>query len=295
VSRPPFRPSALQGRLFRGSEQVRLGRLTKAQLRSSAWVRLFPDVYACRSLTIDHARRARAVAAFAVPGAVISGRSAAVLWGVDIAGPDDDVECTVAPTCRTGSVRGIRVSRRALPDAEITRRGGVRVTTVERTALDLARTQPLDDAVIALDQFLRAGLVPLNRLRARSAALGGPGCRQVRQAALLADGLAESPQETRLRLLLLRSSLPAPVAQFVIRQDGRFVARVDFAWPDARVAVEYEGAWHGEPQHVGRDRRRLNELREAGWVVVFVTAADMHDPVRLIARVAASLTSPRFA
>jgi very-short-patch-repair endonuclease len=218
-----------------------------------------------------------------------------VLWGVDVAGPDDDVECTVPPACRAGSVRGIQVSRRALSEAEVMQRGGVRVTTIERTALDLARTQPLEEAVVALDQYLRARLVTLDRLRAAAAALDGPGCRQVRQAALLADGLAESPQETRLRLLLLRSSLPAPVAQFEVRQDGRFVARVDFAWPDAKVAVEYEGAWHGQPQHVGRDRRRLNELREAGWVVVFVTAADMHDPVRLIARVTACLVSPRYA
>jgi hypothetical protein len=144
--------------MFRGSEQVRAGRLTRAQLRSTAWRRLFPDEYACASLTIDHARRTRAAARLALPGAVVSGRSAGVLWGVDLAGPDDDVECTLAPECRAGSVRGIRVTRRALPTAEVTRRGGVPVTTVRRTALDLARIQPVDEAVVALDQFLRTEL-----------------------------------------------------------------------------------------------------------------------------------------
>jgi very-short-patch-repair endonuclease len=63
-----------------------------------------------------------------------------------------------------------------------------------------------------------------------------------------------------------------------------------FAWPGARVAVEYEGAWHGEsPQQVAADRRRLNRLTAAGWTVVFVTAEDLHDPDRLVARIAAEL------
>src|SRR5687768_14283854 len=159
MSRTPARPPALRGRVFRGSEQVRAGRLTKAQLRSTAWRRLFPDVYACASLPIDHARRARAAARPALPGAVVSGRSAGVFWGVDLAGPDDDVECTLASECRAGSVRGIRVTRRALPAAQVTRRGGVPVTTVGRTALDLARILPVDEAVVALDQFLRTGLL----------------------------------------------------------------------------------------------------------------------------------------
>jgi very-short-patch-repair endonuclease len=296
VSRTPFRPPALHGKLFRGSQQVRLGRLTRAQLRSGAWRRLFPDVYACASLPIDHARRARAAAHLAVPGAVISGRSAAVLWGADLAGPDDDVECTLAPDCRAGAIRGIRVTRRTLADDEVTRRGGVPVTTVGRTALDLARIQPLDDAVVALDQFLRTGLTTLDELRLAAAALRGPGCRHVRRAMERADGLAESPQESRLRLLLHDSRLPRPVAQHTVRTaDGRFVARVDFAWPDVKVAVEYDGAWHGRPQQVARDRRRLNELTAAGWTVVFVTAADLRDPVQLIARIAAALMSSRYA
>jgi hypothetical protein len=72
----PTRPPALHGKVFRGSRQVRIGRLTKGRLRSSAWRRLFPDVYACTSLAVDHRHRARAAAVLAVPGAVVSGRGA---------------------------------------------------------------------------------------------------------------------------------------------------------------------------------------------------------------------------
>ena len=294
MTRTPTRPDALQGKIFRGSEQVRRGRVTPAQLRSTAWQRLFPDVYACSSLHIDHRRRARAAARLLLPTSTVSGRSAAVLWDVELAGPEEDVELTLPPSCRAGAVRGIRTTRRALREDEVALRSGVRVTTPLRTALDLARVTPVESAVVDLDRFLVAGRVALPDLVEAAEALPGPGCRAIRKAVALADGLAGSPQETRLRLLIHASSLPRPVAQHtVIDERGRFVARVDFAWPQLRVAVEYEGAWHA--QNVGADRRRLNGLTAAGWTVVFVTAADMADPVVLVARIAAALSTRGYA
>ena len=110
-----------------------------------------------------------------------------------------------------------------------------------------------------------------------------------------ADGLAESPPETRLRLALSRSRLPAPLAQFVVRDGDGFIARVDFAWPEHRVALEYEGAWHGEGHQVGKDRRRLNRLSAAGWLIVFVTAEDMRRLDELFVRIAVALKSRRYA
>ena len=295
MTRTPVRPAQLRRKLFRGSEQVALGRVTRAQLRSSAWRRLFPDVYACSSLPVTHHRRARAVGRLLLPGAVLSGRSAAVLWGVDLAGPDELVECTLDPATRAGAVRGVRVTRRRLPDADVVRRDGVLVTTPVRTTLDLGRVQPPEEAVVCLDQFLRSRLVTLAELRAAAAVTTGPGCRGISLATERADGLAQSPQETRLRLLLHRSSLPRPVAQFEVRDEGGFVAAVDFGWPELRIALEYDGVWHGQAQQVGKDRRRLNRLSAAGWTVIFVTAEDLRDPVALIARIAAALSAPRYA
>lgn len=134
-------------------------------------------------------------------------------------------------------------------------------------------------------------MVDLETVRARAAAASGPGSARARTAAALADGLAESPQETRLRLMLVDSSLPAPVAQYRVVADGRFVARVDFAWPDRKLAVEYDGLWHAQPGQFARDRRRLNRLLAVGWRVVFVTAADLHRPNELLARIAAALAA----
>jgi very-short-patch-repair endonuclease len=128
------------------------------------------------------------------------------------------------------------------------------------------------------------GLADVETVRALAAAAKGPGSARAREACALADGSAESPQETRLRLLIARSSLPPAVAQFTVRDDIGFVARVDFAWPDRKVAVEYDGLWHAESGQFARDRQRLNRLHAAGWRVFFVVASDLHQPDRLVAR-----------
>lgn len=287
---PPRRPPELRGRVFRGSALVAAGTLTPRELRSSAWRRLFHDVYACAGLTVTHELRAVAAARLLVPGAVVSGRSAAVLWGLPLAGAEEAVEITVPPDAVPCRAAGIRVRRRRLDPAEVVRRRGVAVTSGERTAVDLAGQGTLVDGVVLLDRFVAERVADLTHVRRLAGSSSGRGSRQARAAAALADGLAGSPQETRLRLVMLWAALPRPVAQHVVRDARGFVARVDFAWPGARVAVEYEGTWHGEtPQQVAADRRRLNRLTAAGWTVVFVTAADLHRPDELVARIRAAL------
>jgi len=285
----------LRGKLFRASQVIEQGLLTRSQLRTSAWRRVFPDVWACRSLVLNHELRALAAARLLLPGAVVSGRSAGVLWGAPLAETDDDVELSMPPGFRGGSIPGVRLRRRVLPDEDVVVRRGTRVTGRVRTALDLAALRPIDEAVVAVDAFLVATRTPVDDVRRAAAAVTGRGRRYVRRVLERADGLAGSPQETRLRLLLGRSDLPAPVAQFRVRDAGGFVARVDFAWPEHRLALEYEGAWHGAPQQVGLDRERLNRIFAAGWRVVFVTAADLHRPERLLARIREALGTSRFA
>ena len=268
--------------------------MTRSELRSTAWRRLFEDVYVCACVPDTHLTRAIAAAGTLLPGAVVSGRSAAVLWGLDVAGDRDDVELTVPPGARVTATRGVRVRRRSLAPDAVTRRDGVRVTTPVATAVDLAAGEPVvDEAVVLVDRVVGRGLTTLAEVRAAASAATGPGSRHARRVVALADGLAGSPQETRLRLLFRRSSLPRPVAQHVVRDDAGFVARVDFGWPELRVAVEYEGRWHGERQQVAQDRRRLNRLTAAGWTVVFVTAEDLAEPVQLLARVGAALAAAR--
>lgn len=286
----PRRPAALRGQVFRGSAVLAAGTLSPGELRGRAWRRLFRDVYACADLPLTHELRVRAAARLLVPGAVVSGASAAVLWGLLVAERDSAVELTVPRGSTVCREPGIRVRRRDLDPAHVTVRNDIAVTTADATVVDLARTGTLDDAVVLIDRAVDLGTTSLGWVREVAEVTTGRGCRQARAAARLADGLAGSPQETRLRLLLHRSGLPRPVAQYEVRDGAGFVARVDFAWPGSKVAVEYEGMWHGgTPQQVIADRRRLNRLTEAGWTVVFVTAADLHRPGELVTRIAAAL------
>jgi G:T-mismatch repair DNA endonuclease (very short patch repair protein) len=98
------------------------------------------------------------------------------------------------------------------------------------------------------------------------------------------------PQETRLRLLISRAGLPPPIAQFRIHDDEGLVARADFACPDLKIAIEYDGIWHGEPGQFAKDRRRLNRLTAAGRRVIVVTAVDVRRPEKLVARLVTELS-----
>lgn len=286
-------PDHLRHSPFRGSEAVRGGALTSAQLRRSCWRRLFPDVYVHRDVPVTHGVRAIAAGRLLLPDDVVTGVSAATLWGVPLGSADEDVEITRWPGRHPVRVPGLRVRRADMEERTVVRHRGVHLTTPEATAVRLAAALPRVDAVAAVDQLVVLAGADLEEVRWLAGTVDGPGCRRARQAVALADGLAESPQESRLRLLIGDHGLPAPVAQFRVVDGGRVVARVDFGWPVQRVALEYDGLWHSEPGQFARDRERLNRLTAAGWRVLFVTATDLHHPGRLVARIAAALGSVR--
>ncbi|TYP89791.1 DUF559 domain-containing protein [Blastococcus xanthinilyticus] len=287
---PPRRPEQLRGRVFRKRDVLSRGLLTAGELRSSAWRRLFRGVYADAALPLTVGLRVTGAALLCPPGAVFSGRTAAHLLGATaLADVGMPVEVTVDPAGRFGPVTGLRIRQAALAPGDVVRVGSRRCTSPVRTALDIARTEPLLDAVPALDVLLADGVVAHPELRQAAADLGGArGSRRAGRAVELADLRAESPPESRVRVLLALGGL-APVPQFVVRDAaGGFVARVDLAFPDARLAVEYDGAWHAEPGQFAKDRRRLDRLVAIGWTVLHVTAADLRDPVALVARIRAA-------
>jgi very-short-patch-repair endonuclease len=278
----------LRGKVFRGADVVARGWLTRKQLRSAAWRRLRQDVYADSTLPVTHRLLTSAVGLVLPQGAGFAGRSAAVLWGAaELADANDPVEVALPPGRRWNAGHDVRV-RSLLPGVAFVQRGRWPCTSREDTAVDLLRSTTVDDGVVLLDRLVHMGVVRLPDVRRAVCALPRcPGSARAREAARLADGLAESPQETRLRLLLQRAGLPDPVAQFRVFDDAGFVARVDFAYPDLKLAIEYDGLWHGERTAFLSDRSRLNRLSAAGWVLLHVTADDLRDPDRLVARIIA--------
>jgi G:T-mismatch repair DNA endonuclease (very short patch repair protein) len=290
--RPPRRPAVLHGCVFRSRDVLADGVLTPAALRSSAWRRLYRGVYADASLPDGVGIRIRGASLLAPPAAVFTGRSAAFLHGAtELADPRRPVEVTVPEGTSFGPVTGLRIRHASLDPADVTVVAGRRCSTEMATALAIAADEQPVTSVPALDILLRRGLVNQRELRAAAGRLTGRGARRAQRAVGLADLRAESQPESTLRVLLALGGITT-VPQFVVRdRDGGFVGRVDLAVPDLRIAIEYDGAWHGAAPQLSRDRRRMNALTAAGWRVLFVTAADMRDPAALVARIRALLAA----
>jgi hypothetical protein len=91
---------------------------------------------------------------------------------------------------------------------------------------------------------------------------GQRGSRRSMTAFELTDGRAESRPESQLRVRLVGSGLPRPVAQLPIVLPNGLILHPDLAWEEYRVAVEYDGIWHASAAQLHRDRRRLNLLAQ---------------------------------
>jgi very-short-patch-repair endonuclease len=202
------------------------------------------------------------------------------------------VEVAVTAADRFGPVAGLRIRIAALEDGDVRTVGRHLCTRPLRTALDIARFERVPESVVALDVLLARGLIGAGDLADAVRALPpGRGTRRARAATDLADERAESPPESRLRVLLRLAGL-TPQPQYVVRDAaGRNLAHVDLAFPEQRVAIEYDGAWHGAPGQLAKDRGRLNRLVQAGWRVLHLTAADLRDPAAVVAAVRRLLAS----
>lgn len=251
---------------FRGSAAVELGLVNRNELAGPRFRRLFPDVYVPAGPAGDLAlRSAAAYLLVRDRGGVLAGYSAALLQGADCAPPSAPAEVLMARKYRRH--RGLFVRYGSVGAGEVVEIAGCRVTSAARTAWDLARRLPLVEAVVAVDALTRVGgFEPAELLARRSVEPGARGCRRLVEVVRLADLRAESPGETRLRLLLVRGGLPTPEVQYRIMDEHGFaLARVDLAYPAAKLAIEYDGAHHFTRRGGERDRERDAELAGYGW------------------------------
>jgi very-short-patch-repair endonuclease len=276
---------------FIGSHAIAQGHLTRGELRNLGYRRLVQGVYADPAVPFDHRLRCRGVALLLPRGAVIGGHSAAAWYGAPFAGPLDPVTVLRPPDVLWRGPRGVRVHRTELAPDDVHDEDGVPVSSALRTAWDVAALETLPTAVAALDAMVRAGQVRLEDLAALAEhGTGRWGVTRVRRAVPLVDPSAESAPESRVRVALVLAGL-APEPQFEVRSGGRFVARVDFGWPAARLALEYEGAHHFDGVQIVRDDARIERLVAVGWRVLRISAADLHDLDGVVRRVRAALST----
>jgi very-short-patch-repair endonuclease len=230
---------------------------------------------------------------WAGPHAAASHRAAARLWGLD--GVEQElVEISVPRKLKSDSLIVHRLSK---PHARIVRRDKIPVTEVATTLVDLAAVLSPFDMEAALDSAVRMRLTHTSRLWDRLhevARCGRNGTRLMRSLLEVRDpslAPAESQLELMLSRLIERSELPKPIAQHIVESGGRSVARLDFAYPREKVALEAQGyAHHHGRRQWERDQDRLSQLTALGWVVLYVTFMQMKKhPDRVIERIETTL------
>ncbi|WP_103565043.1 hypothetical protein [Actinomadura rubteroloni] len=227
------------------------------------------------------------------PSAAVARRTAARLWGLDVLPPGtDEMTCPVDVIVGPDPDRRVHDPERVeLPAAHVAERGGVRLTSPARTALDCARWLPRAEAVAALDQFLRRGMT-VDALRTMARTLRGyHGNDRLRAVLRAGDPGAQSPGESRTRMTLIEAGLPPPTTQIPVPGPRGDPLYIDLGYERFQVGVEYDGERH----HTGRrarerDGNRCNWLRNTcGWELIIVTKDIRRTPAPYVEAVLTAL------
>ncbi len=264
---------------FRRRDAVAAGLATAAELKGTHWQRLYQGIYIEKAAfqPQNHYMWCQAAQLLLPSGSAIGGRSAAYAWGVQLLGANEPVTVVIPQRTSLRIQPGLHVVRSHLPRSDVDLAFGLRLTTPARTAFDLGRDPDRIQAAIAVDAMLFRRVVSLADLhRAADAHPGWRGVMKFRDILVNAEPKAESPMETRLRLIIIDGGLPRPIAQHEIRAVNRsLIARVDLAYPELRIAIEYEGDHHRDRATFRKDIVRFNRLQAAGWAALRFTADDV--------------------
>jgi hypothetical protein len=219
--------------------------------------------------------RLTAVARRLPVGAAFSGLTAAWLHGLDVE-PCNPIEVTIPEPIGGGHRSGASVRQSALAADEIVLRRGLPTTSALRTVVDLGGRDPLTEGVVFADLFVHAKLVTIAKLRTYVGEHPrAKGIARLRRVADLAEPNAESPMETRLRMLLVLAGLPRPEVQGSILDDrGLPLGRPDLLYRAQNLAIEFDGGNHRD--RMVDDNRRQNGLIGAGLRLLRFTAADVY-------------------
>ena len=247
------------------------------RLKAARYWMLWPGVYTFPEVPSTWEQVAMAGVLYADPIAALSGPASArklKIPGFENAG----IEISTTRQLRANGIalRG----RTPLEPGEITRRGGIPITIPERTILDLSTALPERRLEGVIDSACHLGLTENDKLIAY---LQQPDLPRRRRSLLLKVleergdvAPAASDLETGLARLLRHPALPPALRQYEIRAAGRFIARPDFAYPEARLGIEgHSFLHHGSKLQWERDMQRHALTESVGWYLVYVTWWDV--------------------
>ncbi len=254
-----------------------------------------------------HALRVRAVVRQAGTRLVVSHTSALPFFGVPTWRMSlDDVQVT-RPDARAGRREaGVRQHRGMLHEGDVVVRHGHEVTSATKTALDITCCSGTEACLVAINHLVRYKLTTIQDLRSRYEHMArDPFTLKTDLVLRLTDGRLESAGEVRTWFMLFRGGVPTPQPQYeVLDERGRLLARLDFAWPDLGVWLEFDGREKyvkhlrdGESviDVVLREKKRESRIAErTGWRCVRITWGDLERPHATVARILGTLgVAPR--
>jgi Protein of unknown function (DUF559) len=272
----------------------------RAALRDGMLMQLWPGVVVRRGRALELPTRAAAAVLFVGDGAALSGPTAASLYGCTAAdGPD--VHVTVPYSRWVRRRPGLVVHHDRVGEHDVGELLGLPVLVFDLVIAELLCTQPrrlalacADQAIASVgpaqaNQFIEAVQERLNRRDDRRGTARGTVLLS------LATGKAESPPESWLRLVVADAGYPLGVPQHEVRDlDGRVIYRLDLAWPELRIALEYDG-YEAHENRESDDAERDARLRARGWLVIHVRAEDMRDARHLLDRLAQAFAARKYA
>lgn len=228
---------------------------------------------------------------------VASGLSAALLHGLWLPtwAADRRVDLTVWSDLRASRALlrpqggAVDVHRRQLRAQDVTVVAGVPVTALERTWFDLAAVLDVPDLVAAGDSALRAGDANGSASMESLAEVcreyrNRRGARRAVTALAMLDARSRSRPESHLRVALRHPDLPEfAVNEAVADDNGEWLAEPDLSLREAKLALEYQGSDHADPERMRKDMTRIADLRRNGWQVLLYGPAEVFQRPQLIA------------
>ena len=268
----------------------------RRRLATGIWQELAPRVYRI-ALAADADWRALTMATVMSTKGVACRRTALALYGLFIA--PDQPEVLVARRSRT-EARAPQASSDQLPARDATAVDGIPATTPVRTLIDMAGRMPLAVFEDVFDTAIVQRLVTVDRLEVRARELWAPrrnGCAIVLALLEARDPdlrRARNVWEAKVLRIVKRLGLPQPEVNHRVRVGGR-VRYLDLAWPDVKVAVEFDGfVPHSTRRVFDDDRLRQNDLVADGWTVFRVTKTMLdRDPLATFGPIAAAIADKR--
>jgi hypothetical protein len=261
-------------------------------VRAGRLIRVFHGVYACSEP--DVVGKLAALDLLVGQPVVACMGTAAAIYGFDT--ENTSGIHVLDPGIRLRPSVGLMVHQRI--GAPLRRVDGRLATSPAWTAIEIARMLRRPRALATLDAALHVGACTAAELCATTAEQKGRrGIVRVRELMSYIDRRPESPMESEARLVFIDGGLPTPELQYNIVDRYGKLWRVDFAWPEALVAAEYDSVeWHMGRDALLHDRLKTARLQECGWTAIPMTVDDIRrDPFGLVARINAQLSRPRLA